>query len=214
MKNTFAPGMKLVGVLIAGVGSVGFLVVFLSYILNPVLQMPDSWEMPIPLSPEVLVSKANEVFVLTQRDARIQKYDATGDFVKGWEINPGGGLVCVSLANDTIHVSSSREPESETFDLNGDTVAEPSGAKDSSEPPVTGTSGCEPVPSTLEVRHQLSGWTVFPDKSKEVSISIRRKWWQYFAPSIEISFALVVIGTLLKYAGGFLAGDRKFKSDS
>jgi len=214
MKKTIAPVMKLVGVLIAGVGSGGFLAIFLSYILNPAFQMPDSWEMPIPLSPEILVSKANEVFVLTQRDARIQKYDATGDFVKGWEINPGGGLVCVSLANDTIHVSSSREPKSETFDLNGDTVTEPSASKKPSEPPVNGTSGCEPFPSTLDVRHQLSGWTVFPDKSKDASISIRRKWWQYLAPSIEISFVLVAIGTLLKYAGGFLAGDRKLKTNT
>ena len=115
-------GQKVSGALLA-LGAFGW---FLPVILPATGNLLRHVELPAFYETAAIAGPGGATFTLTQPLARLQHYDAAGDFERGWFVDSKGGTVSIAITTEgKIAVAAARTRHVEFFNPDGSSAGSP-----------------------------------------------------------------------------------------
>lgn len=156
---------------------------------GPDIELPNT-----EIANNIVASPSGEIFVGSTFHSRIQKYDASGAFRKGWEIYSNGGRFCMEREKTALVVRVARGNFIAFYDFKGNLIR-------STTYKGQDVGTCEPDTSIKRVEKMWTGLRITMAADPSRKIVIRRRGWHYLAPGPFPSFVIYVIGLIL-YVGG------------
>ena len=106
------------GLVLVCLGAFGFFFPFLCVLgLNKALPARLAW--PLSSVNCIAVDHDGRIYCGLMSMGRIQQYSPTGDFIRGWQVDAGGGMYYMRVVSDRLHVQTVRNNVLYEFGLNG-----------------------------------------------------------------------------------------------
>lgn len=180
--------LTAIGAVLAAAGAVGF---FLPLILQSGFKGDNSIELPLASVEDVAVSSNGDVYFALMHAGRVQRYAGTGRFLGSFGVNGAGGVFCLDLRDDALHVQVARRDTTDVYALDGrlqrESVASDEGVK---------YFPCSGDPLVAEMTSTWSSMQVrFSDNRP--ALIIKRRPWHLLALHPFQSWFIFAVGLFL-----------------